>query len=151
MRVPVGSKDVVAVVGFQSFGHVALPLVDDDMVVLVDIAQHVVAGNGVATVADDVAADGLLVEDEGFLLVDDNLLAASLRGCFLALSALPLGGSGGGLLVLGFRTFLLEEGNMFPRFSSNRQDTGQTSRRSLRHLQTGCHIACAGLSILVFG
>ncbi|MBQ5511657.1 MAG: hypothetical protein IIT94_11110, partial [Prevotella sp.] len=47
----------------QPGSYGALPFVDGDAVLVVQVTQHIVAWNGMAGIADDVMGDGFLVED----------------------------------------------------------------------------------------
>ena len=67
--IPIGRQNVVAVTALQLGRYGTLALVDGNAVVIVKIAQHIIAGDGVATIAHDVLAHCLLVQAKRFLAV----------------------------------------------------------------------------------
>ena len=93
VSVPGGGQNPVPSGCLESFRNVALALVDDDLAVIVDVSEHIIAGNRVTFVAQGVSADGLFAEDEGLLLVDLECLRTFPPGGFLVLLC------GGGVLV----------------------------------------------------
>ena len=86
--VPAGSEDAVAVGHFQAVGNFALAFVDGDAVVLVIVAEDIVAGNGVTACAHDVVVDGFLVEDDGVFAVELCLCGGLQVGCLVGIVAL---------------------------------------------------------------
>lgn len=69
MYVPCGRKNMVAVAGFEFGGHGALAFVDVNVLVAVDISQHVISRDGVAAFRNDEILDVLFVQDHCFLPV----------------------------------------------------------------------------------
>ena len=72
VSVPVGSKDMIAVAGFQLGSYLTLPLMDGDIGLPVKVAQHIISRNRMTTTAEGVAPDGFLVEYQWLLLIDDQ-------------------------------------------------------------------------------
>ena len=73
MHIPLGVEYAVAVARLESARHGAVALVYLDMVLVVDVPQDVVAGNGVTAVAEEVFADVLFVDNARLLLVETLL------------------------------------------------------------------------------
>ena len=76
--VPLSCENVVAVAGLKACGHGTLTLVDGDATETIEVAEHAVSRYGVALGANEVAADGLLVEDEGLATVHFHGLGSGL-------------------------------------------------------------------------
>ena len=70
VRIPTNGEDVVAIGHLEAIGLGALALVDGDVAGIVEMAKHIVAGDGMATGGHDVASDGFLAENDGFATVD---------------------------------------------------------------------------------
>ena len=70
VHIPFHVKDAVAEARLQFGGHRTVALVDLYLVLVVDIAQGVVTGDGVATRRELILTDGLLVDVDRFLAVE---------------------------------------------------------------------------------
>ena len=69
VRIPFGSKNLVAVTRLETLGNITLAFVDDNVLLVVEVAKNIVTRDGMATITDDVPADSLFVEDERFLFI----------------------------------------------------------------------------------
>ena len=69
VHVPLHIKNAVAIAGFQPVGHRTGTLVYLNAVLIVDIAQHIIAWNGVTTFGEDILTDVLFVQEDGLLAV----------------------------------------------------------------------------------
>ena len=70
MHIPLDIENAVAKAGFQFGCHRTCPLMDLNLVFVVDIAQSVIAGNRVAATGEFVLCDVFLREVNRFLAVE---------------------------------------------------------------------------------
>ena len=84
--VPVGCHDPVAASCLEPLCYFALALVDDDVSALVEEAEDVVAGDGMAGVAHDIAVDGFFVEDEQRFLASITFISLFTLYCLFITS-----------------------------------------------------------------
>lgn len=111
VHLPFGIKDAIAKAGLELGGNGAGALMDFYAAPVVDIAEDIVAGNGVAAVGIDVLRIGIFGDDDGLLLVKvftDDEKALVFRSCNGTL-CFPLFG----FLLAVFRTFLCFSDSLF--------------------------------------
>ena len=70
MHVPFGIEDAIAKTGFQLGGNRTGALVNLNAVLVVNISKNVVARNGVTASWEDILLDVLVVDIDGFFLVE---------------------------------------------------------------------------------
>ncbi len=91
VHIPFGVDDAVAETGFQFGGHITVAAVYLEMVLVVDEAQDVIAGNGAATSGKHQPFDIVVIDEERLfaveLLGDDERFVGllGLVGIFLLL------------------------------------------------------------------
>ena len=69
MRVPLRCNNAIAVTAFQSVCHLTVPLVDNKVVALINVAQGVVAGDWMAAFGQMALLESFLIKHKGLLTV----------------------------------------------------------------------------------
>jgi hypothetical protein len=70
MHVPLGIKNAVAKTALQLVGYWAGALVDFYLLLVVDISQNVITGNGVTTVLELILSDSFFTNEDGLLAIE---------------------------------------------------------------------------------
>ena len=70
VHIPLDIEDAIAEAGLQFRGHRTVALVDLNLVLIVNIAEGIIAGDGVTAARELILTDIILCDEDGFLAVE---------------------------------------------------------------------------------